>query len=184
MTDQAGPLANAIARLKDKVAESLDPCLCATYNAIITTDVQNRFIAKLEHYAFKGVRCLYERGRADRQYVLFEFGCKPEEICLFDPSFLVKVNINHPRHVSICQDPYTHIPSTESRRAVPAFYRPFPLTHLYWGLWLKTQLALWEVLCSPRLLDSEHFPEPRRFYPSTGLLETLGSNTLQSDQLG
>jgi hypothetical protein len=183
MTDQSDPLAKAIERLKDEVAKSLDPCLCATYIAITTKEVRDRFNAKREDYALKGVRCLCERGRADRHYVLFEFSCKPGHICLFDPSFLVKVNIN-PRYVCVYQDPYTHIPSTESRRSLTALHRPFPLTHLYWGLWLKTQLALWEVLCSPRLLDIEHFPEPRRFYPSMGLLETLESNTLQSDQLG
>jgi len=183
MTDQADPVQKAIERLKDEAAKSLNPCLCATYIAITTTAVRDRFNAKRHDYDLKSVRCLGARDRADRQYVLFEFGCKPGDVCLFDPSFLVQVNIIH-RNAIIIQDPYTHIPSTESRRSVTALYHPFPLTYLSWGLWLKTQIALWEVLCSPRLLDIENSPEPRRFHPSTRLMETSESSPLQSDQLG
>jgi hypothetical protein len=177
------PIQQAINSLKEVAAGSLDHCIHAKYIALTNSEVRSKLKVKWtpNHptYEFKGIRCLYAGDRANIQYVLFEFVWKSGQP-LFNPSILVGVNVIYGRVVFI-QDPYTHIPSTASRRNVTARYHPFPLTCLTWGLWLKTQIALWEVLGSPRLLDIECSPDPRRLYPSTRLIETPGSNTLESD---
>jgi hypothetical protein len=161
--EMAQQITNAMNNLREAAAGSLDPCINAIYIAMQDPRVRELVEAKLQNrdYTFQGVSCLHEQATAPTQYVLFDFVCKPDVFCLVKPWFLVGVDVRH-RHVLFIENPYT--PATECRSDTLVSCSPFTLACLYWRFWLSTRIALWDTLCSPRLLEHGGSPAPRRLY--------------------
>lgn len=86
---------------------ALDPCLTAKLIALLNADVQTHFLSKCQAgYPFRGIQCLRVMSIPEHRYVLFEFACKPNTVCLIDPSFVVVVNMVTGQVVPPIIDPY------------------------------------------------------------------------------
>lgn len=106
-----------IASLQRAAVTALDACTSAKAIAFLNPEVRALFKTKcLAGYPFVGIRCLNLLGIPEYKYVLFEFDCQPDTLCLIKPSFLVTVNLVTGQVVPPIADPY--IPSSY-RAATP-----------------------------------------------------------------
>jgi plastocyanin len=103
----AAKYSDEVRRLRDLSAGSTDPCLNALYVASKDRRVRALFLNKFTspHYVFKSVNCFDQPSIPEYEFVLFDFDCRPDVICLVDPNFLVIVDVINARVVDIV-DPY------------------------------------------------------------------------------